>query len=195
MCLDMDKSGVPIVSFETKPGFYNWLGANHQQCDGVWLRMYKKASGVPTINWEEAIEMAMCFGWIDSLKKSYDEISYIQKFTPRRKRSLWSKKNCQTCERLIAEGLMRPAGLAQIEAAKTDGRWEAAYDSPKNMTVPEDFVAAIEQYPEAAAIYKTLSKTNLYAIAFRLRTAKKPETRQRRFEVLLAMLRDGKKIY
>lgn len=195
MCLDMDKDGVPIVSFETKSGFYSWLEANHQQCDGVWLRMYKKASGVPTINWEEAVEMAMCFGWIDSLKKSYDEISYIQKFTPRRKRSLWSKKNCQTCERLIAESLMRPAGLAQIEAAKTDGRWEAAYDSPKNMTVPEDFVAAVEQYPEAAAIYKTLSKTNLYAIAFRLRTAKKPETRQRRFEVLLAMLRDGKKLY
>jgi uncharacterized protein YdeI (YjbR/CyaY-like superfamily) len=146
------RDGVPIVSFEAKQGFYDWLEANHQQHDAVWLRMYKKASGVPTINWEEAVEMALCFGWIDSLKNSYDEVSFIQKFTPRRKRSIWSKKNCQTCERLTTKGLMRPAGLAQIEAAKTDGRWEAAYDSPKNMTVPEDFVAALEKYPEASTI-------------------------------------------
>ncbi|MBL8159555.1 YdeI/OmpD-associated family protein [Candidatus Saccharibacteria bacterium] len=188
-------SDLAILPFPSRQAFYNWLLANHRIEPGVRLRIYKVASGQPTITWAEAVEVALCFGWIDSIKNKYDEVSYLQKFGPRRPRSIWSQINCNTVERLIKEGLMQPSGLAQVEAAKADGRWDAAYASPKDMQVPEDFIKLLAEHPRAHAFFDTLNKTNRYAIAFRLQTAKRPETRQRRMEVFLQMLLDGKKFY
>ncbi len=189
------KDGLPVVAFETKQAFYEWLLANHDTAKGVWVRYYKKTSGVETIVWEEAVEVALCFGWIDGIANKYDEASYINRLVPRRPRGTWSKKNCATAERLIAEGLMQPTGLAEVTRAKADGRWEAAYDSPKDMKMPQDFLDALEELPAAKAHFSALNKTNRYAIAFSLHTAKKPETRERRMQKLLAMLAEGKKLY
>ncbi len=189
------KDGLPIVAFASKQAFYDWLLANHETTPGVWVRYYKKASGVPTMVWEEAVEAALCFGWIDAVANKYDDVSYLHRFVPRRPRGTWSKKNCATAERLIAEGRMQPAGLAEVTRAKSDGRWEAAYDSPKDMKMPQDFLDALEKLPAAKAHFATLNKTNTFAIAFSLQTAKKPETRERRMQKLLAMLAEGKKLY
>lgn len=189
------KAGLLVVAFTTTTELYDWLLVHYATCPGIWLRMYKKASGQTSITWAEAVEVALCFGWIDSVKNTYDDASFIQKFTPRRARSMWSKKNCQTAERLIDAGLMQPAGQVQIDAAKADGRWDLAYESPSNMTVPADFIVRLRAYPAAEAFYNTLNKTNLYAIAFRLTTAKRPETRQRRVETIIAMLNEGKKFH
>jgi uncharacterized protein YdeI (YjbR/CyaY-like superfamily) len=191
----LEKNGLPIIAFASGDEFARWLEQHHADTPGVWVRMYKKHTGQPTVVWADAVVAALRYGWIDSVANKYDDDSYIQRFTPRRARSIWSKKNCQTIERLIAEGLMHPAGLAEVERAKADGRWDAAYDSPKDMQVPQDFLDALEKYPEAKAFYGTLKRTNTYAIAFRLNTAKRPETRARRFEQLLTMLREGKKLY
>lgn len=191
----LQKDGLPILAFESGDAFAAWLHDHHADMPGIWLRMYKKHTGRTTVVWEDAVVAALRYGWIDSVANKYDDDSYIQRFTPRRKRSIWSKKNCQTIERLTAEGLMHPAGLAEVERAKADGRWDAAYDSPKDMIVPQDFLDALEQYPEAKAHFATLNRTNTYAIAFRLHTAKRPETRARRFEQLLTMLREGKKLH
>ncbi|HSX41623.1 MAG TPA: YdeI/OmpD-associated family protein [Candidatus Saccharimonadales bacterium] len=191
----LQKDGLVIKSFKTGDEFYSWLEANHSKEPGVWLRFYKKASGKPTLDWGGAVDVALCFGWIDSLVNKYDDISFIQKFTPRRPRSIWSKKNIENVERLIANKKMRPAGLVQIEAAKTDGRWEAAYDSPANMETPADFLKLLSRYPEAEEFYNTLSKANKYAIAFRLNTAIKPETRQKRLDAIMEMLKTGQKFH
>lgn len=189
------KDGLPIIAFATKQEFYDWLLANHTSTAGVWIRYYKKASGVPTINWEGAVEAALCFGWIDAVANKYDEVSYIHRFVPRRPRGTWSKKNCATVERLIAEGLMQPAGQAEVDRAKADGRWDAAYDSPKDMKMPQDFLDALELLPTAKATFETLKKTSTYAIAFSLHTAKRPETRERRKQKFLDMLNQGIKLY
>ena len=189
------KDGFGVLPFATKQQFYEWMLKNHQDAPGLWLRLYKKNSSKASINWEQAVEVLLCFGWIDSVVNKYDDISFIQRVTPRRKRSVWSKKNCATVERLIKEKLMHPSGLAQVEAAQADGRWEAAYDSPKDMKVPDDFIKLLADYPKAEAFFKTLNKTNTFAIAFRLNTAKKPETRERRIQSILAMLSEGKKLY
>jgi uncharacterized protein YdeI (YjbR/CyaY-like superfamily) len=190
-----EKNGLPIIAFASDDDFAAWLEIHHADTPGLWLRMYKKHTGKPSVAWKGAVVVALRYGWIDSLVNKLDDESYIQKFTPRRARSVWSKINCQTAERLIAEGKMHPAGLAEVEKAKADGRWEAAYDSPKDMQVPQDFLDALEQYPEAKEFFATLNRSNTYAIAFKLNTAKKPETRARRFEQLLSMLREGRKLY
>src|SRR6266446_2627383 len=132
----------PIVRFATAEEWEAWLEKNHTAAAGVWMQFYKKSSGLPTITWEDAVPIALCFGWIDSQAKSLDEKSYLQKFTPRGPKSMWSKINTEHVVRLIKLGKMRPAGIASVEAAKKDGRWDKAYDSPKNMTVPEDFLNA-----------------------------------------------------
>src|SRR5262249_35841977 len=137
----------------------------------------------------------LCYGWIDGQRKSHDDTYFLQKFTPRRPKGLWSKRNIDKVTRLIAEGRMQPSGLAEAEAAKQDGRWKAAYDSPRNMTVPEDCLKALKKNKEALAFFNTLNKANIYAIAWRLQTAKKPETRQRRFDALLAMLEREEKLH
>lgn len=188
------KDGLAIVPFANKDEMHAWFREYHQSSPGIWLKMYKKASGVPSIVWAEAVEVCLCWGWIDGIANKYDESSYLQRLTPRRSRSTWSKKNVETVARLIDEGLMQPSGLAQVEAAKADGRWERAYESPANMTVPDDFVAALEKYPAAKATFQTLGKTSKYFIGYQLTTAKKPETRDRRFQVIIDKLSRGEKI-
>lgn len=184
-----------IQAFEDSAAFWQWLELNHASEPEVWVKIYKKGSGQKTITWDEAVVEALCWGWIDSIKKSFDDRAYLQRFTPRRKSSNWSKHNREHVERLIAEGRMQEVGMAHVRAAQADGRWEAAYAPPSEMAVPEDFLAALEERPKAKAFFETLNKQNRYAIAYRLQTAKKPETRQKRFEQFLAMLEKGEKLY
>jgi len=184
-----------ILSFRSSSEFRKWLAANHRQSDGIWLRIFKKDSGEPTVTYAEALDEALCFGWIDGLQQSHDEVSWRQRFTPRRTKSGWSKINTGHAERLIKAGRMKAAGRAQIDAAKKDGRWAAAYDSSSRATFPEDFLAAVRKNKKAHAFFESLSKTNRYAIAYRLQTAKKPETRQRRMEMILAMLVRGESFH
>jgi uncharacterized protein YdeI (YjbR/CyaY-like superfamily) len=183
-----------IQAFEDSTAFWEWLELNHASEPEVWVKIFKKASGQKTINWEEAVIEALCWGWIDSVKKSFDDQAYLQRFTPRRKSSNWSKRNREHVERLIAAGRMREPGLVHMRAAQADGRWAAAY-AASEMTVPEDFLAALEKRPKAKAFFETLNRQNLYVIGYRLQTAKKPETRQKRFEQFLAMLEKGEKFY
>src|SRR3954468_14839543 len=149
-------SDYPIVLFADRATFREWLGAHHDSEPGLWLRIAKAASPLPSITYAEALDVALCFGWIDGQRRSHDADSFLQKFTPRQKRSPWSKKNREHVERLIAAGAMHPAGLAAIEAAKADGRWDRAYDSPGTATVPDDFQAALDEHPEARAFFETL---------------------------------------
>jgi len=181
-----------ILFFRTAAEFRKWLGENHRQADGIWLRISKKNSAEPSVTYAEALDEALCFGWIDGQKRTHDDSSWLQGFSRRRGSSGWSKINTKHVERLIAKRKMRPAGQAEIDAAKKDGRWTAAYDSPSNATFPEDFLAALRRDKEARVFFETLSKANLYAIAYRLQTAKKPETRQKRMEMILGMLAEGK---
>lgn len=189
-----DNAVLPIVPFEDGAAWEDWLEKNHQTAKGVWMRFYKKASGVPTITWADAVPIALCYGWIDSQAKSYDEKSYLQKFTPRGPKSVWSKINTEHVERLIKLGKMKPAGLAAVEAAKADGRWDRAYESPKNMTVPDAFLKLLEKNKKAKAFFETLNKTSKYAIAYQLQSAKKPETLERRMQKFLLMLEKGEKV-
>jgi uncharacterized protein YdeI (YjbR/CyaY-like superfamily) len=189
--LDPPSSMNEILSFRSPSEFRKWLSANHRQSDGIWLRIFKKDTGEPTVTYAEALDEALCHGWIDGQKQSHDDLSWRQRFTPRRPKSGWSKINTRHAERLIKAGRMKAAGQAQIDAAKKDGRWTAAYDSPSNASFPEDFLAAVRGNKKTNAFFESLSKTNRYAIAYRLQTAKKPETRQRRMEMILAMLNRG----
>jgi uncharacterized protein YdeI (YjbR/CyaY-like superfamily) len=148
-----------------------------------------------TVTYAEALEEAFCYGWIDGQANKYDADSYIQKFTPRRPKSIWSKRNTQIAERLIKQGRMKKAGMEQVELAKGDGRWQQAYDSPKNMKVPDDFLQELSKNKKAKTFFDGLNKTNLYAIAWRLQTAKKPETREKRLKEILAMMSEGKKFH
>lgn len=185
----------PIIEFQSQNKWRQWLTKNHSKSDGAWLRLYKKDSGVKSINHDMALDEALCFGWIDGQAKSYDEQSYLQKFTPRRKRSIWSKRNTEKVEQLIKDGKMHSSGLAEIEAAKADGRWAQAYDSPANMKIPDYFIKELSKKPKALAFFKTLNKTNTFSITWRLQTAKKPETRERRMKSIIEMLEAGKKFH
>ena len=182
-----------IKSFPTPAKFRAWLEKNHGQSDGFWLRFFKKASGEKTIIYAEAVEEALCHGWIDGQVKKYDETSWIQRYTPRRPRSVWSKINTGRAEQLIKEGRMTPSGLKQIEAAKADGRWASAYDSPSTATPPEDFLHELAKNNKARAFFGTLSKSSIYSFIFRLQTAKKAETRKKRIKTFVEMLERGEK--
>ena len=184
-----------IHAFEDSAEFWRWLEINHASESELWLKIFKKGSGQKTITWDEAVVEALCWGWIDGVKKSFDEQAYLQRFTPRRKGSNWSKRNREHVERLITEGRMQESGMIHVRAAQADGRWQSAYDPPSEMTVPEDFLAALEERPNAKAFFATLNRQNRYAIAYRLQTAKKPETRQKRFEAFLEMLEREEKLY
>lgn len=184
-----------IVEFIDQAAYRAWLAANGSSVDGIWLRIYKKGSGVASVNYAQALDEALCFGWIDGQSKRYDELSFLQKFTPRRARSLWSKRNTEHISRLKDAGLMTAAGLQEVEKAQADGRWAAAYDGPADMQIPEYFIDELRKYPEAGLFYNGLSKTNKYAIAWRLQTAKTDATRLRRMEKLIAMLREGEKFH
>jgi uncharacterized protein YdeI (YjbR/CyaY-like superfamily) len=189
------KSDYEIFEFKDAAQWRQWLDKNHASVDGVWMKMYKKASGVKSINYAEALDEALCYGWIDGQVKKFDTEAYIQKFTPRRSKSMWSKRNVEHVARLVSAGLMMPAGLLEVQKAKADGRWEAAYDKPSDMSVPDDFLAELEKYPKAREFYSTLNKANTYAIAWRLRTAKTEETRKRRQDKILTMLNAGQKLH
>ena len=184
-----------ILSSKSSRDFRTWLAENHDRSDGIWLRIFKKDSGLDTVTYAEALDQALCFGWIDGQKKPYDADSWLQKFTPRRSKSGWSKINTQHAARLIESGEMASAGLKEIDAAKADGRWNAAYDSFANAAVPEDFLAQLAKNKKAKAFFETLNKTNLYSIAYRLQTAKKPETRQRRLRAIIEKLSRGEKFH
>jgi len=181
----------PPRSFRSAEKLREWLAKEHARASLLLLRIYKKDSGVPSVTYAEALDQALCFGWIDGQKLPFDENSWLQKFTPRRAKSRWSKKNVAHVDRLVREGRMTPAGLAEAEAAKADGRWGDAYDSPATATVPPEFTAALARNAKAKRFYATLNKTNLYAIAYRLQTAKRPETKQKRIALIVEMLARG----
>jgi uncharacterized protein YdeI (YjbR/CyaY-like superfamily) len=185
----------PILSFKTASQWEKWLEKNHDTSAGTWLKIQKKDSGQPSLTYADALDAALCYGWIDGQKKSGDDHSWLQKFTPRSSKSGWSKKNTEHVERLTKAGRMKPAGLAAVKAAKSDGRWEAAYDSQRNSKIPEDFLEALGRDKKAQAFFESLNKTNLYSIVYRLQTAKKPETREKRMKAILEMMAKGKKFH
>jgi uncharacterized protein YdeI (YjbR/CyaY-like superfamily) len=181
--------------FKSKEDWSAWLEKNHHQTDGVWLRLAKKDSGLRSVTYKEALDAALCYGWIDGQKKPENEQTWLQKFCPRSSRSIWSKINREKVLALIASGEMKAAGLAAIESAKQNGRWEAAYDSPSGATIPADFQAALDASPQAAAFFKTLNKANSYAILWRIQTVKKAETRARKIEHFIGMLERKEKVH
>lgn len=184
---------IPVIEFKTAETFETWLVENYDNSNGVWLKIFKKNSGEKTISYAEALDVALCYGWIDGQKQAFDEQAWLQKFCPRREKSIWSKINIGHVERLINEGRMRPAGLKSIEKAKANGSWEKAYDSPSKMTMPEDFLKELSKNKKAEAFFMGLNKSNLFSIGFRLQTAKKQETREKRMKEIIEMLAKGEK--
>jgi uncharacterized protein YdeI (YjbR/CyaY-like superfamily) len=189
------KDGKPILVFASEAEWESWLDREHERSDGVWLKFAKKGSGATTVVYAEALDVALCYGWIDSQVKTYDERFYLQRFTPRRERSKWSQLNREKIEALAKAGRLRPAGLAQVELAKADGRWESAYPSPANLQVPADLQQALDASPRAAEFWAGLNKSNRYAIVYQLEDAKKPETRERRLAKFVGLLERGEKLY
>ena len=186
---------LPIHCFDEPKALEGWLEENHDSCEGIWLKIAKKGSGERSVTYSEALEVALCFAWIDSQKRGLDETHFLQRFTPRRPRGRWSKINREKAEALIESGRMRPAGLAEVEAAKADGRWEAAYEGQKSAAVPPDLQRELDAHPAAAAFFASLDGANRYAILYRLDEAKKPATRERRLKKFVAMLERGEKIH
>jgi len=184
----------PIMAFTSAAEFRRWLTRHHAESPGIWLKIARKSSGVPSITYAEALDVALCLGWIDGQKKAFDETAFLQKFTRRGKRSVWSKTNVGHVARLQKEGRMMPAGLAAVDAAKADGRWEAAYSGFSSAELPADFVTALAREPEAEAFFGTLNKSQRYGFFFRITTAKKPETRSKRIAEFVAMLKRGEKL-
>ena len=182
------------LEFKTAKTFETWLEKNHDNSSGIWLKIFKKDSGVKTVTYAEALDVALCYGWIDGQKKSFDEQAWLQKFSPRTAKSIWSKVNVGHVERLIKEGKMRPAGLKAVESAKEDGRWEKAYDPPSKMTIPDDFLQELSKNKKAEEFFQGLNKTNLFSIGFRLQTTKKQETRDRRMKEIIEKLARGEKL-
>ena len=192
----MSNSEIKVLAFETAQQWRTWLEQHHTTVpQGIQMRIYKKDSGHPTVTYDEALDEALCFGWIDGQKNKYDEVSWLQKFTPRRKRSMWSKRNKEHVARLIKDKKMQPAGLKEVQEAQKDGRWDRAYDNAREMEMPEDFLSELKKDKEAYAFFKTLNRSNTYAIAWRLQTAKRPETRQRRMTELLTMMKNKQKLH
>lgn len=183
------------MAFESAATWEQWLDAHHASAAGVWLKLAKKASGIPSVTYVEAVHVALCFGWIDGQAQKFDADYSLQRFTPRRPKSAWSQVNRARAERLAAEGKMRPAGLREVERAKADGRWDAAYAPPSRIEAPQDFQAALDANPAAAEFFATLNATNRYAFLYRVTTAKKPETRQKRIAQFVDMLARGEKFY
>jgi uncharacterized protein YdeI (YjbR/CyaY-like superfamily) len=184
-----------MIIFKSAQEWEDWLSKNHERETEMWVPFAKKDTGVVTVTYAEAVDLALCYGWIDGLTNRVDDTYYKVRFTPRKAKSLWSARNREIIARLTKEKRMKPSGLAQVEAAKKDGRWDAAYASPKNMQVPDDFIKELSKDKKALAFYKTLNRTNTYAIAWRLATAKKPETRAARFKKLIEMLAYGQKLH
>lgn len=185
------KPEAPVKPFATAAAWATWLEKNHATSSGLWMQLMKKGSGRKSVTYAEALDEALCHGWIDGQKRSFDEESWLQKFTPRGRKSIWSKINQEKVAALEKAGRMKPAGLAAVAAAKADGRWDAAYESQSRMTVPDDFKALLARHPQAEAFFATLKSASRFAILFRLQTAKKAETRARKMDEFVAMLARG----
>lgn len=183
------------LAFERSEDLARWLSDHHATATELWVRIYKAGSERRSVTWTDCVVEAIRFGWIDGLKRSHDECSYLQRLTPRRAKSSWSAKNREHADRLIAEGRMTPAGMSQVEAARTDGRWDAAYHGSATMVIPQDFLDALAALPVAEAFYQTLDRKNLYPIYYRLATAKRPETRARRLQLILEQLLRGERFH
>jgi uncharacterized protein YdeI (YjbR/CyaY-like superfamily) len=186
---------LPVLLFASKGELEAWLEENHADAEGLWLKIAKKGSGVESVNYAEALELALCFGWIDSQKRGFDDAFFLQRFTPRRPRGKWSQINRAKAEELITAGAMRQTGLAEVEAAKADGRWDAAYAGQRAATVPDDLQRELDRNKDAREFFAKLDSANRYAILYRLQEAKKPETRQKRLRKFIAMLERGEKIH
>jgi uncharacterized protein YdeI (YjbR/CyaY-like superfamily) len=186
---------LPIHHFVDPGELEAWLEEHHDSSDGAWLKIAKKGTGKRSVTYSEALELALCFGWIDSQKRGFDQAYFLQRFTPRRPRGRWSMINREKAEALIATEQMRPAGLAEVEAAKVDGRWQAAYEGQRTAEVPEDLQRGLDASPAASEFFAGLDSANRYAVIYRLNEAKKPETRERRLHKFVAMLERGEKIH
>ena len=193
--MELFKDNLPIIFFENQSTWNVWLKKNHKQTTGLWLKISKKGSGISSVTYYEALEEALCFGWIDGQKQSYDDKYFLQKFTPRRPRSIWSKVNVEKVASLIAAEKIQPSGIAAIEAAKADGRWDNAYDSHRTITISADFQAALDANAKAKTFYETLNKTNTYPMLWRIQTAQKAETRQSYIQKFISMLENGEKLH
>ncbi|MBP7832407.1 MAG: YdeI/OmpD-associated family protein [Candidatus Levybacteria bacterium] len=191
----MHKDGKPISSFSSQDTWENWLSKNHDISDGIWIKFYKKDSGLASFVYKEALDTALCYGWIDGQVNRYDEKSYLQKFTPRRKGSNWSQRNTEHAARIIKEGKMKPAGLTEIEKAKSDGRWDKASAPPSETVIPEDFLKEINKNTKAKDFWEKLNKTNKYTMVWQIDEAKKEETRTKRIKKFVDMLENGQKLY
>jgi uncharacterized protein YdeI (YjbR/CyaY-like superfamily) len=185
---------LPVLPFASAEAWEAWL-AEHQDDPGAWIKIAKKASGIATVTHAEALDVALCHGWIDGQRRSLDETWFLQRFTPRRARSKWSQVNCAKIADLTAAGRMRERGVAEVERAKADGRWDAAYEAPSKATVPPDLQRALDANPAAREFFATLKGQNRYSILYRIQDAKRPETRARRIETFVAMLAERKTIY
>ena len=188
----MPRDDLPIFEFADREAWARWLRDEHDAAPGVWLKIAKKASGITTVTHPEALEEALCRGWIDGQRAPHDETYFLQRFTPRGPRSKWSQINRDKATKLIEQGRMEPAGLAQVEAAKQDGRWEAAYPPQSSAAVPEDFQRALDENPAAKEFFATLRGTRRYSFVYRIADAKRPETRARRIREFVAMLAEGR---
>jgi uncharacterized protein YdeI (YjbR/CyaY-like superfamily) len=189
------KTDLPIIPFASRDAWKGWLEEQHATANGLWLKIAKKGSGVDTVSYAEAVEVALCYGWIDGQKASFDDRYWLQRFTPRRPRSKWSKVNRQKATELIKRGEMKPAGLREVERAKADGRWASAYDAQSTATVPDDLRRELEKNDKAQEFFSTLDSRNRYAILYQIQDAKRPETRARRIAKYVAMLAEQKKPY
>jgi uncharacterized protein YdeI (YjbR/CyaY-like superfamily) len=190
-----EKVDPPVVAFASAEAWLAWLDAHYDSPAGLWLRIYKQGSGVASVSYAGALDAALRYGWIDGQKRAFDDASWLQRFVPRRPRSLWSRINRDAAERLLAAGLMRPPGEREVAAARADGRWERAYEGQRTAQVPEDFLAALRSDPAAAAFFERLDRVNRFAIAHRLQTAAKPETRARRIVDFVAKLARGERFH
>lgn len=189
------KTDLQIISFDSQNSFESWMAENYSLTVGIWVRFYKKNSFVISLNYKEALDVALCYGWIDGHVKKFDDLSYIQKFTPRRSKSMWSKRNQDHVSRLEKENRMKHSGMREVEKAKNDGRWDKAYDSPGKMIVPEDFILELSKNKKAFEFYETLNKTNKYTIGWRLQTAKTDEIRGKRLKEILNLMDKGEKFH
>ncbi|HLG61416.1 MAG TPA: YdeI/OmpD-associated family protein [Ktedonosporobacter sp.] len=188
-------NNLPIILFASQQDWEDWLKEHHADTKGIWLKLAKKGTGIFSIDYQQALEIALCYGWIDGQKASYDEQHWLQKFTPRGPKSIWSKINCDKATTLIVEGRMQPAGMLQVERAKADGRWDAAYESQSKITVPADLQSELDKNQQAKDFFATLDSRNRYAILWRIQTAKKPETRSVRIQKFVAMLAQNQKLH
>ena len=184
-----------VLFFESQKFWHEWLDKHYAQPQGVWLKLAKKSSGIVSVSYMEALEEALCYGWIDSQKQSYDNDYFLQKFTSRGPKSIWSKVNVAKAKELLRADRIKPSGLAAIEVAKKSGAWQAAYDSPSTITIPSDFQAELDKNPKAQQFFETLNKANVYGFCWRIQTAKKPETRKTSIDKFINMLNKGEKLH